>query len=60
MSNLNKIESISIQDAKEYAASDEQYIFCIDFLEISAHDYYADALVEELEDAFDAKLAEVA
>ena len=43
----------TVKNAKEYAATDEKFTFCIDLLEISAHSRYADDLVNLLEDRFD-------
>ena len=39
-------------NAAEYDATDEKFIYCIDLLDISAHRYDADDLVNELEDRF--------
>ena len=48
----------SLRDAKAWEQSDEQFIFCIDILEISAHDKDADALVNELEAFFTEMLSQ--
>ena len=48
-----KIRSATIEDARAWAASDEQFTFCIDFLEISAHDRFANIHVNNLEERFD-------
>jgi len=48
----------SLKDAKAWEATDEQFTFCIDILEISAHEAAADDLVAELEDFFTEMLQE--
>lgn len=55
---LNKIANASQDDAQAYERSDEQYLFCIDYLEISAHNANADELVNILEDHFEEILDE--
>lgn len=57
---LTKIGEATLADAQAYAAADEQYLFCVDFLEISAHDSRADQLVEILEDYFEDMIEEAA
>lgn len=45
-------ELATIENALAYAATNEQFIFCIDALQISAHSLNSDYLVEMLEEAF--------
>ena len=47
---LDKIARATLATAEEWYADDEQFIYCVDWLEISAHDSRADALVEIMED----------
>ena len=47
---------VTLENAKAWDTTDEQYIFCIDVLHISAHHPAADRLVNELETAFAARL----
>jgi len=52
---LEKIEILStVENAKAYEKTSEKFIFCIDLLEISAHNFKADYWVNALEDSFDA------
>jgi hypothetical protein len=52
------LKKTSLEQAKEYAADSEKFIFCVEFLEISADDEHCDAWVEALEQHFEAMLAE--
>ena len=47
---LERIGKITLATALSYENSDEQYLYCIDYLEISAHDPRADDLVNIMED----------
>jgi len=47
----------NINNAKEWQALTDKYVFCIDLLGISAWDRDADDKVNALEDAFEAILA---
>ena len=50
-----KIEKLStVENAKAYEQTSEKFIFCIDLLEISAHNFRANYWVNALEDNFDA------
>ena len=57
-SKLEKIGNATLEDAKSYQASSEQFTWCIDWLEISAHDRRAEDLVNILEDYLVAILIE--
>jgi hypothetical protein len=48
-----KIDSATMTDAKDWNATQEQFTFCVDFLEISAHRLLADDYVNALEDKFE-------
>lgn len=48
----------TLDNARQWARESEQFIFCIDLLEMSAHDDQADWAVNTLEDRFAALLAE--
>ncbi len=48
-----RIDEATIVDAKKWEATQEQFTFCIDFLEISAHRLLADDYVNLLEDKFE-------
>lgn len=53
-----KIEEVAtLSNAKKWHAQSEQFIFCIDLLEMSAHDLKADNAVNTLENRFEALLA---
>jgi hypothetical protein len=56
MNRIEMIESAKIEDAILYSESDEQFLFCIDWLDMSARSSAANRLVELLEDKFDALL----
>ena len=47
---------ISLSSAKEWNATTDKFVFCIDCLGISAHEEYADQMVNQLEDIFEAML----
>lgn len=52
-----KIDEVAtLENAKHYARESEKFIFCIDLLEMSAHDLNADYAVNKLEDRFEALL----
>jgi hypothetical protein len=46
----------TLENAQAWSATDEKFTYCIDLLEISAHSRTAFALVNALEDAFEALL----
>ena len=49
----SKIKTLAtIHNALEWQRVAEQFTYCIDALEISAHDSDSDSLVDALEDAF--------
>lgn len=50
-------EQATLENATKWNTLTDKYVFCIDLLEISAHDNNADYLVELLETEFDALLA---
>ncbi len=51
---LDAIETNStLTNAKEWAATDEKFTYCIDVLGINARDNNSDYWVEMLEDAFE-------
>jgi hypothetical protein len=52
------VRAATIDQAKEWAATDEKFIHCIDTLEISAHDADADDRVVALEAHYMKMLAE--
>ena len=43
----------TLTDAKEWMESDEQFLFCVDFLEVSAHHRRIDIMVGDLENMFE-------
>jgi len=47
---INKVATLA--DAILWNDTPEKFVFCIDELEISAHDWYADAWVLALEDRY--------
>lgn len=49
---------MTLQDAKDWDATDEKFTFCLDLLDISASHPKANELVEDLESDFQAKLDE--
>lgn len=49
---LDLTEEATKEQANAWAASPEQYLFCIDLLEISAHQSNSDELVNKLEAQF--------
>jgi hypothetical protein len=54
-----KIDEIAtLANAQGWAKESEQFIFCIDLLEMSAHDDQADSAVNRLEDRFEKLLSE--
>lgn len=58
MSAIDLIEAATIAEAKVWQASQEQFLFCVDYLEISAHAINADFLVWSLETRFESLLQE--
>ena len=48
----------TIENAEAWLISNERYTLCVDLLEISAHWRFSDVFVNDLEDAFDALIAE--
>ena len=55
---LEKIGKANLSLAEEWYMDSEQFLFCVDWLEISAQDSRCDNLVEILEDYLDDMLAE--
>ena len=55
---LEKIGTANLSLAEEWYMEIDQFIFCADWLEISAQDIRCDNLVEILEDYLDDMLAE--
>ena len=61
VNNMNKSSDYSVKiekaatlaNAKIWANEAEQFIFCIDLLEISAHESYSDRAVDSLEIKFE-------
>ena len=53
MTIKEKIEGATIEQAQEWQQDQEQFIFCIDYLEISAHAAYSDNWVWALENRFE-------
>lgn len=51
-----KIANATLADAQAWQADPEKFLYCVDFLEISASSRTADALVDALEARFDAIL----
>lgn len=51
-------EAATIENARAWAADSEQFLFCIDALEMSAHSYAADWAVNQLEDRFEDLLSQ--
>jgi hypothetical protein len=49
MTVRDKLNAVSLVEAKEWQATPEKFIYCIDYLEISAHQCNADHLVDKLE-----------
>lgn len=45
-------ELATLGNAREWESTEEKFTFCIDLLEISAHDQIADCAVNALETAF--------
>jgi hypothetical protein len=58
MSVTDKLNAASLTDAQAWAATPEQFTFCIDFLEISARHPRADHWVDQLELIFDGLLSQ--
>lgn len=52
------LDKTTLEQAKEYEADSEKFIFCVEFLQISANDDHCDDWVEVLETHFEAMLAE--
>ena len=52
----NKIAAASLADAQQWQSGQEQFLFCVDYLEISAHDLNAESLVWALETRFESLL----
>ena len=51
-----KVHAATLADAMRYAEADEKYLFCVDYLEISATQSRYDVFVEALESKFDRML----
>lgn len=49
MTLKEKIETATVTQAREWQAEQEKFIYCIDLLEISAHDTYSENWVWALE-----------
>ena len=47
------IHGPTLEDARAWEATTDQFTFCIDWLEISAHSTLADGYVNKLEDRFE-------
>lgn len=47
------LANVTIEQAKAWAATEEKFTYCIDLLEISAHDEFADAWVNAIENKFE-------
>ena len=58
MSLQDKIHAATLDNARSWEASRDQFVFCIEYLEISAHRHDADHWVELLEDRFSRLLGE--
>ena len=51
----DKVSELStVENAKAYSLTSEKFTFCIDLLELSAHNFNSDYWVNALEDNFDA------
>jgi hypothetical protein len=53
----SKIKAVAtLANAQEHARLEDKFIFCLDLLDLSINDRFAETLVNELEDAFDVLL----
>ena len=52
MTYRDMIKQAKLADAQAWGRHPEKFLFCVDWLEISAHSPYSDRLVDELETRF--------